>query len=218
MDLTFEITAGKKAGSKLIYTNDKHLYKIKKKPSHWLCNCYVTDCPETVKVINNVVSPININHIHGTQESVHAELKLVDTVKQRCQKEKKTPRQIFDEERSARPDASDLQFAKRQRTFQNHQQKGIPKNPKNVEDVKRYFEQEEILSRFGHTKHNIPKKFHYATVVTAMFSYVIFASEMILEKLPDIQRLRIDGTFKAVPAGPFKQLLVISIDLHGHVS
>lgn len=218
MELSFEIIAGKKAGSKLLYTSDKHLFKIKVKPAHWLCDCLIKDCPAKVKIVNNRCSYINSNHIHGTQQSVYAGLCVTDKVKKRLAIEKKTPREIFNEERSARSDASHLQFAKRQRTFQHHQRKGIPKNPTTVEEMKNYFEQEEIVSKFGHTKHEEPKKFHHATVITAMFSYVIFASEMILGNLPQIRRLLIDGTFKVVPAGPFKQLLVISIELHGHVS
>lgn len=218
MELSFEITSGKKAGSKLLYTNDKHLFKIKTKPAHWLCDCLVTDCPAKVKIVNNRCTYIMATHIHGTQEAMYAGLKLTDKVKQRCAIEKKTPKEIFDEERSALPDASDVQFAKRQRTFQTHRRKGIPNNPKNVEEMRDYFEREEIKAKFGQTKHEIPKKFHHATIITTLFSYVIFASEMVLENLPDIQCLRIDGTFKVVPAGPFKQLLVISVDKNDHVS
>lgn len=134
-----------------------------------------------------------------------------------CQRKKKRPREIFDEESSK--SSLPLQYAKRQRTYQLHQRKGIPKNPKSVEDVKTYFDREDIRARFGELLHmDKPLPFYKGTVVTALFAYVIFCSDTILRNLPDIRRLFIDGTFKVVPAGPLKQLLIIGIEYDGHVS
>lgn len=216
--LGYEITAGKKAGTTLIYTSDHHLFNLKSKvkTSHALYVCHINYCSAKIKIEDNQCSYITSTHIHGTQEGTYEEYKLNDKIKTRCNKEMKRPREIYDEEcaKSSVP----LQYAKRKRTYQIHQRKGIPKNPKTIDDVKSYFEQEEIKERFGKSLHDKPTMFYKETVITALFAYTIFCSEIILQNLPTIRQLFIDGTFKVVPSGPFKQLLIIGIELDSHVS
>lgn len=127
--LEFEITVGKKSGSKLIYTHDHHLFNLKSKdtPSRSLHVCFIKDCPAKIKIENdNKCSYL-------TQPYPYEEYKLNHRIKERCVKEKKRPREIFDEECSE--SSLPLQYAKRQRTYQQHQRKGIPKNRKSVDDV-----------------------------------------------------------------------------------
>lgn len=218
--LGFEFTVGKKIGSKLIYTQDCHLFNVKYKnsPSSSRHVCHVNNCPAKIQIENdNQCRYITSNHIHGTQEAAYEEYKLNNRIKERCLTEKKRPIELFDEECSQ--SSLQLQYAKRQRTYQRHQRKGIPKNPKTVDEVRNYFDQDEIRTKFGKTLHKDgPLPFYKDTVITLMFSYVIFCSESILQNLPSVRRLFIDGTFKVVPAGPFKQLLIIGIEYDGHVS
>lgn len=211
--LQYESIVGKRKGSKLIYTSDHHLFNMKSQGRYV---CHVKDCPAKIKIENMICSYTNSSHIHGTQETTYEEYKISDRVKERCLNETKRPREIFNEECAT--STLPLQYAKRQRTYQKHQRKGIPKNPKTVDDVKSYFEQQEIRDRYGKSLNTNPKPFYNETVVTSMFAYVIFCSEVILQNLPPIRRLFIDGTFKVVPAGPFKQLLIIGIENDSHVS
>ncbi|KAJ6642696.1 hypothetical protein Bhyg_07650, partial [Pseudolycoriella hygida] len=157
-------------------------------------------------------------HIHGVQEAAYNEFKLNDRIKNRCKVNKNaTPRVVFNEEcQMDRKSSKNIQFGRRQRTYQRCQRQGIPRNPKTLDEIKTYLEQEEVLNRIGKTLHCEPKMFYQQTVITALFAYCIFASESILTNLPAILNMRIDGTFKVVPAGPFKQLLIICVDVSGH--
>lgn len=89
------------------------------------------------------------------------------------------------------------------------QRNELPKNPTTIDEVKSYFENEVVLGKLGKSMHKEPKLFYQFTVVMDLFSYIVFASQTILERLPAVLNLRIDGTFKVVPAGPFKQLLIV---------
>lgn len=156
--LDYEFTPGKKSGSKLVYTSDRHLFSVKSndKPSTALYVCHVKACSAKIKIEHGKCSYIDPNHIHGTQEKAYEEYKINDRVKDRCQKDTKRPRTIFDEECSE--SSLQLQYSKRQRTFQVHRRKGIPKNPKTVDEVKDYFENEEIRGRFGNSLNKDPKQ------------------------------------------------------------
>lgn len=160
------------------------------------------------------------NHTHSNQESKYKEFKLEKTVKLRCENENNKPRDIFNEECALNQEAGDnLQYAKRYRNYKYHQSKGIPKDPKSLLEVKNFFDNEEVLKRFSETLNaQKPHKFYQETVITPYFGYIIFSSEAILNDLPEIRQIRIDGTFKCVPRGPFKQLLIISYDYSDHVS
>lgn len=158
---------------------------------------------------------------HGNQESVHKKLKVDNKIKLRCSNrhEKKRLREIFDDECELNPDVGiNMQYAKRKRCLSMHKSKGIPKNPKTISEVKEYFDKPEILSKFGMTLHQTPKIFYQEIVITASFAYVIFCSESIISDLPLVRRTKIDGTFKSVRCGPFKQLLIIATDFANHVS
>lgn len=168
--LEYEITAGKKSGSKLIYTSDRHLFKVKSndKQSTALYVFHVKACSAKIKVEREKCSYINPNHIHGTQETAYEEYKINDRVKERCQKETKRHRVIFDEE--CAESSLQLQYSKRQRTYQVHRRKGIPKNPKSVDEVKDYFENEEICCRTKIRNHFIKKQ------SSLQFSHMLYSA------------------------------------------
>ncbi|KAJ6639458.1 hypothetical protein Bhyg_12203, partial [Pseudolycoriella hygida] len=178
----------------------------------------MNECPARIKIENDRSSYLMSTHIHGVQEAAYNEFKLNDRIKNRCKVNKNaTPRVVFNEEcQMDRKSSKNIQFGRRQRTYQRCQRQGIPRNPKTLDEIKTYLEQEEVLNRIGKTLHCEPKMFYQQTVITALFAYCIFASESILTNLPAILNMRIDGTFKVVPAGPFKQLLIICVDVSGH--
>lgn len=222
MDLDYEWTVGKKINSKLVYTNDKHLFRISSKAqSGVIYMCYVTGCSARIKIANDTCSYMagKSAHIHGSQELSYEQFKLECAMKQRCSKEKKMPQEIYNEACGKNQEVGDtIQYAKRARSLTFHQTRNIPKNPKTVEEAKAFFENVEIMNTIGKTLHKDSKQFHCETVITRSFAYQIFASLTILLNLTDNVRARVDATFKVVPKGPFKQLLIFSIDIENHVS
>lgn len=112
-----------------------------------------------------------------------------------------------------------LQYGKLYRTLKYHKNGAVPKNPKTIDEVKEYFNSDAILERFSQTLHEKqPHKFYQETIITPHFAYSLMTSELILNDLPENLRIRIDGTFKIVPKGTFKQLIIISCDFSNHES
>lgn len=222
MDLNYEFTNGKRINSKLVYTSDRHLFKKSSKNDlREYYNCYVFGCKARIKIENDKCSYVqdNVKHVHGSQDLTYEQLKLETKIKSRCASEKKRPKEIFDEEcLKNQKVSSEMQFSKRSRSLVYHQTQKIPKIPKTIAEVKSFFENSEILRTLGVTLDEEPKTFFYETVITSNFAYQIYFSEKILEFLPLNLKMRIDGTFKVVPKGPFKQLLVINIEFRDHVS
>jgi len=222
--MNFEITPGFKINTTLLYSSDKQLFQKKNdKKSVIYYNCYRKECGAKVKVDStDHCSYVNgaSTHIHGIQEGTYKQLKVDNRMKIRCATEKKRPREIFDEECIDNQEATaNMQFAKRHRTLKYHQSKGIPQNPKTLQDVEAFFKNEEIIAKIGRTLHTTdPKLFYQDTVIKSNFAYVIFSSESILANLPESRIVRIDCTFKCVPKSPFKQLLILQTDHLDHVS
>lgn len=82
-----------------------------------------------------------------------------------------------------------------------------PKSPRTVEDVLAAFRENENELFF--------RKYYKKTVVGEDFAFSIFYSEKMLHRIEttiaDERELLIDATFRAVPIGRFKQLLIIYI-------
>lgn len=216
--MDYEICAGSKINSTLLYTSDKHLFKSKGNSYY---SCYVEHCKARVKLDSSQkCSYIVGSHIHGIQEKTYHRLKSDNTLKTRSANENKRPREIFDEECIGNQEVTaDMQFAKRQRTMAYHQRKGIPRNPKTLLEIKAFLDNPEIINKIGKTLHTTqPKLFYQETVIKPNFAYVIFSSELILANLPETRFFRIDCTFKCVPKSPFNQLLVLQTDHLNHVS
>lgn len=220
--MDFLITPGKRINSKLIFC-ENHLYSYKStEKSVDYYECY-KKCGVRIKIENGKCHYVNVEkrvHSHGSQDDVYKKLCLENTMKIRCSVENKRPRDVFNEEvNSHQASGSDLQYSKRRKTLKYHQNKGIPKNPTTLDEVKEYFEAQEIIKKFSTTLNEIdPRPFYQGTVIKPNFAYMILSSELILTDLPIDLKIRIDATFKIVPKGPFKQLLIMSCDHLDHVS
>lgn len=88
-----------------------------------------------------------------------------------------------------------------------------------AEEVAKCFEDDEILKKHGFCKDG-SKRFYQTTFMSTEFSYTIFVSWKIIEKLDNINEKKYlaDGTFKVVPSGEFEQLLIIHVEYLNHVS
>lgn len=110
-----------------------------------------------------------------------------------------------------------------ERTIQRHRQRKHPPSPKTLEDVKAVFENESVLHTYGQTKSLLHSKPFFKTVhIGKNFGYCMFASDRCIElmeqRIPTNERkFYIDATFKVVPTGGFKQLLIIFVELYKQV-
>lgn len=98
----------------------------------------------------------------------------------------------------------------------------LPKTPKSPADIIACFEQDNFMQTYGFTMPPDSKQFYVNTIVEANFSYTIFISQYICDQIktfqPNQKKYLIDGTFKIVPYGSYKQLLIIHIEYDNHVS
>lgn len=110
-----------------------------------------------------------------------------------------------------------LVYSRLKRTLERLSSRTFLKSPQTPLEVIESFQTEFIWKNYGLSrdkKH--PRPFFKACISEAEFSYCIFASEAIMEGITENinvgqRRYLIDGTFKVVPVGCFKQLLVIYI-------
>lgn len=82
-----------------------------------------------------------------------------------------------------------------------------PKSPETVEEIIEAFEENGTGSSFS--------EFHMGTHVGDDFSFSVFCSKKMLrrinETIPEKREILMDATFKAVPVGPYKQLLILYV-------
>lgn len=219
--LEYCFTPGKHVNTKLLYISaDRQLFKIKSRETTGTRYvCYFTGCNSRVNMKDGVCTYIINNHQHSHQQNVMNKFKVEHDIKVRVQNESGTPRQIFNDECSLNESvAGQMQFGKMRRSLNQNRRRGLPGNPRTVQEVKAYFENEIVISRLLHNDRHSSSPFYKCTVITDDFSYTIFGSDSILSRLQQQQQYLIDGTFKIVPAGPFEQLLTISVENLAHVS
>lgn len=76
----------------------------------------------------------------------------------------------------------------------------------------------DVLNKYGRSKDESASTFYFGTVIEQEFKYSVFASSLILAKVDGMAVLHyhVDATFKVVPFGEFKQLLVIHLNFNEH--
>lgn len=113
--------------------------------------------------------------------------------------------------------SSKVSYDRVRRGLQRIQSRNFPKNPENVEDILRAFSDEDFMENFGTSLEKEKHPFYRGAVETDEFSYCIFASEAIIKVIQTeievpVRKYLMDATFKVVPEGCFKQLLIIYIE------
>jgi hypothetical protein len=109
-----------------------------------------------------------------------------------------------------------------ERNLRRYKGSAFPSSPLNATGVLEVFEQESVNKHFGMSQHEIPNQFYKGTQVTANFENTFFASDKIIElikkNIPSSKRSYfMDATFKIVPIGSFRQILIIYIEYIGKV-
>lgn len=118
---------------------------------------------------------------------------------------------------------SDVDYNKIGRTLRRQKNKAYPSSPQSGEDVAQIFQKPDLMRKFGYSKHDVPKMLYKGTIVENEFVCTFLASETIIaliEENIDVDRRRylIGATFKIVPIGCFKQLLIIYVEYIESVS
>lgn len=105
-------------------------------------------------------------------------------------------------------------------SLQKNKVKKMPPSPVTMSGVKAEFEREDIMQQFGFTNDEPRMPFYLGTVDTLSYGFTVFGSKKTLQLIQklDERKYHIDGTFSIAPQGEFKQVLVIHIVVHGHVS
>lgn len=91
-------------------------------------------------------------------------------------------------------------------------------SPKSGEEIIAAFEKENIMSSFGYSNHENPKTLYKGTIMDGdNYVCTFLVSETIIDMIAtniDLERRRymMDATFKIVPVGIFKQLLIIYVE------
>lgn len=116
---------------------------------------------------------------------------------------------------------SNLKYKTMATQFYRRKHKNRPKLPKNCEEIKESFENDNsILEKYGFTLDK-KSRFYVDTIIADGHSFCVFEStsiiNMIKTKIPRNKRkYLLDGTFKTA-AKPFTQLLTISVEFKNEV-
>ncbi|XP_046806265.1 uncharacterized protein LOC124419747 isoform X2 [Lucilia cuprina] len=171
----------------------------------------------------------NVEHNHGHEEEIYKELKALNAIKQDCQNvagalggTKTNISTIRNAFRKAcegnQADTKNVIFSKLQRGLQKIISKNLITSPKNALQVIEAFNLENVWNDFGLSKDEMkPRHFFTAAIDGESYSFCLFSSlksiDLIKENIPPTKRTYlIDATFKIVPHGCFKQLLIIYIE------
>lgn len=109
------------------------------------------------------------------------------------------------------------------RTLQNVKKKALPKSPKTANEVREFFENDDLRDQYGKTirlnadgttNYDGQTMFFKTAFESDEFSHVIFASDDIVKSIeksstPENRVILTDATFKIVPRGIFTQLLIV---------
>lgn len=99
------------------------------------------------------------------------------------------------------------------RTLQNIRSSTMSQPPQNADEIKAVFLQLEFFEEFGRSKHDEKRDFFKVAFSCNEFQYCIFASDTIIDQMREMpdRTILMDATFKVVPCGEFKQLLIIYV-------
>lgn len=93
-----------------------------------------------------------------------------------------------------------------------------PTAPMTTQGLSNAFEDPNVMNKYGRSKIENAGVFYKGTVLHDHFNYSVFASPSIIAKIEELtdRHFHIDATFKVVPTGEFKQMLVVHINYDEH--
>lgn len=217
MDISFEYTNGKRVDSLLVYTtDDKYLFKIKRTDQHGIKHyvCYYNKgsnrCSSKITIQGDICRRVKKfeAHSHDNQEAEYKLFLNETKIKLRCQSDKKTAIQKIYQEQKTASEHSLPPFRKLRSAMLFHKSKELPLNPTSVENITTYFIDKNVQ---GLLKTESGSNFYQVKKSTEIYTFVIFASEHILNDLPESRQFNISATMRVVPPGFFKVMLTFSV-------
>lgn len=153
------------------------------------------------------------NHCHdANQEQDFKQFNLELNLKHRCQSDPNLSlRQIFEEECGS---ASDAEYKRLKSSMVHHRKKFLPKNPTSAQETEEYLQNEVVSSLLTFNANWVTCEL----VKRDEYSYLLFASKKVLERLPEERLFNINCTMRVVPAGYFKILMTMSVVVKNVVS
>lgn len=119
---------------------------------------------------------------------------------------------------------SNLNFRQVERNLRRIKNQTFAASPKSGPEIIAAFERESVMNSFGYSKHDTPRPLYKGTIMDGeKYVCTFLASETIIELIqaniePAQRKFMMDGTFKIVPVGIFKQLLIIYVEYFDCVS
>lgn len=115
-----------------------------------------------------------------------------------------------------------LRYSKMERNLRRIKNETFAASPTNGAEIIKVFSDEALIKLFGNTKHDEPELFYRGTLVHENYTCTFFFSEkirqIIVENIPaDRRKYLMDATFKIVPVGCFRQILIIYVEYLEHV-
>lgn len=205
--MKFTYANGKRITSRLVYSEEKQLYKSKGGDKYV---CYKGGCTARIIVKDNECTHVpkydRHNHVEN-QEDVYTQFTIESSLKHRCQVDANTSLQeIFNEECGS--SSGRTSFKKMKSTMVYNRQKSLPTNPMTLADYISYFESDEIRSVMD-ISDGSSLKFH-KIVSFGEFAYAIFVSIAIIDNLPEVRNFSITSSMKVINNGFFKVFLSIA--------
>lgn len=116
-----------------------------------------------------------------------------------------------------------MSYDKCKRSLQRIKRGILPKNPLTCEDINIAFADEKVFSSYGRSLH-VEENFIFfdGAVDATNYSFCVFSSKKTIALVqenfkPEEIEILMDATFRIVPVGPFKQLLILYFRVHKKV-
>lgn len=237
-EVNWKYVPGQRRGSRMIYSNDEdQIYKRNKKNADgtegWTCT--TRNCSERITLHQNgkcFYSDTNKGHKHEKKANIQQVVDVKNEIKVEISKVETVAsgssagavRKVFYSKVTSTSDIG-ISYKSMERGLLKIRNGTLPKSPKNCEEIINAYKVAYVIENYGMTirESDKPRTMYYKyTFESNEHSFCIFASDEIVaaikEHVPqDSRRYFMDATFKIVPMGIFKQLLILYAEFMGQI-
>lgn len=207
-NMKFIYTAGKRLNSRLVYSEDKQLYKIKSidiSCSKYIC--YRPGCKVRIVVQGDTCSPVpNFDQYShdDNQETEFISFNEENNLKRKCQEDKVTSiKQIFGVESAS----TNVTYKKMRSSMAYNRKKDLPINATTMHEAIAYFDNEDVKHMLSFADGST--LFH-KIVSNRDYAFAIFKSRKILHNLPENRSFHITASMRVIN-GFFNVFITFSI-------
>lgn len=207
--MKFVFTTGKRLDSRLIYAEDKQLYRIRsKEASYSKYVCYRPTCKARIIVHENTCYGVPNFDQHNHTDDQESEFSTFDTerrIKLRCQEDKVTrTKEII----SSLTGSSNVSYERIRSAMNFNRKINLPTNPTTLDEAISFFDNDNVKNIMDLGDGSI---FFHKIVAGRGYSFVIFKCKKILQNLPDTRLFHITSSLRTITSGFFKVLITFSI-------